>query len=308
MRQRDRLRVALAIQWGAGALVGACWFSLPWWLLPPAGVALAGLGVALVLGAEFLMAAMVDPAPVRGKPARAWSAWAGETIAHLRAFWLLQPFRADFERHEPAAGADRPAVLLIHGFSCNRAVWLPLLASGRLSACNVDFVDLAPACGSIEGHARQIEAAVGALRARTGARQVSLIAHSMGGLAALAYLRRCGHQAIRVAVAIAVPFGGTFAAHFLACPAARQMRPGNRWLSDLVDSIVPTARDRILCIASRDDNIIVPRAGAVLPGARHVIVGGAGHLALTCDPAVWTLIGEAVGMSGPASHRCEPGI
>jgi predicted alpha/beta hydrolase family esterase len=298
MRQTDRLRIALAIQWGAGAVAGLAWFSLPWWLLPPVAIGLAAIGVAVVLGAEFLVAAAVDPVRAGGaQSGRAWLAWFGETIAHLHAFWVLQPFQADDGRRS-ADGTDRPAVLLIHGFSCNRAVWLPLIGSGKLDGCHVETVDLSPACGSIEGQATQIDAAVRSLKARSGARQVALVAHSMGGLAALAYLRRFGHDSVRTAIALAVPFGGTLMANLLACPAARQMRPGNAWLKQLIDAIEPQARGKIVCFACRDDNIIVPRAAATLPGARQVLVAGVGHLALTCDPHTWAAIADLVGRTG----------
>lgn len=272
----------------AAALFQA-WLPVPWWLVIPAGAVLAALATCLVLVAEFLLADRRDPQP-RGAPATVFCAWRTEVRAHFHAFWVLQPFAADFPEPVPVHEPSRPAVLLVHGFGCNRAIWLPLLRSGQLSGCSLATVDLVPACASIEVQAIRIDQAMRRLIARSGARRVSVVAHSLGGLAVLAYLRRFGDASLEVLIALATPFAGTRAAHLLRCPAVRQMRPADPWRRELIESIGESIRSRMLCVASRNDNVVVPRSSAALPGASVYWIDGVGHLATTCDTRVWQLL------------------
>jgi pimeloyl-ACP methyl ester carboxylesterase len=53
-------------------------------------------------------------------------------------------------------------------------------------------------------------------------------------------------------------------------------------------------RRRFVCIATQDDNLVVPRASPLLPDAEHHVLDGVGHLALTEDPRAWRLIAQAV--------------
>jgi len=295
------LRFWLALQWAAGWIVCILWLPIPAWLALFTGAVLAALAVALVLALEFLLAAAADAPAAQPRRRSRWDAWLGETAAHLRAFWLLQPFYAGFAHGPLAADPAWPCVLLIHGFGCNRAMWLPLVRSGRLSRCNLACIDLAPACVPIEEQATIIDEAVRRLRDRTGGRRVALIAHSMGGLAVLAYLARFGDASVQVAITLATPFEGTWLAHLRSCPAAIQMRPGNRWLTDLIGATTPEVRRKLCCVATRDDNVIIPWRSALMAGARHYLTDGVGHLALSCDydVAKWALEQVESGHSAP---------
>jgi pimeloyl-ACP methyl ester carboxylesterase len=289
MRQSWRLRVALAVQWGLGWAAAAAWLRLPGFLALLAAPILAALGVAAVLAIEFALGAALEAVPQRPRLAAIAAAWRSELGAHLRGFWWLQPFRAGDPSRRPASLTGLDAVLLVHGFGCNSAMWLPLLESGRLAGVAVGTVDLDPPCASIEEHAGRIDAAVRELKQRARAQRVCLLAHSMGGLAVLAYLRRYGDGSVGRIVALATPFAGTWAAHWLACPAARQMRPLDPWRVTLIGELSPDLRRRILCVASRQDNVVVPRQSAALPGAHVRWVESIGHFALSCDPAIWHL-------------------
>jgi triacylglycerol lipase len=287
MRQTWRLRLALAVQWGLGWAAAAAWLRLPGYLALLAAPVLAALGVAAVLAIEFALGAALDGASTRPRLVAVAAAWRSELAAHLRGFWWLQPFRAADPRLRPATAAGQGAVLLVHGFGCNSAMWLPLLASGRLAGITVGTVDLEPPCASIEEHASRIDEAVRELKQRAGATRVSLLAHSMGGLAVLAYLRRFGDGSVGRIVALATPFEGTWAAHWLVCPAARQMRPLDPWRLALIAGLASDLRRRILCVASRQDNVVMPRQSAALPGAGVRWVESVGHFALSCTPAIW---------------------
>jgi pimeloyl-ACP methyl ester carboxylesterase len=290
------LRISLIVQLVAGTLLAR-------WLLPddagwPAAIGLGLLlpvvGTALVLAVELLVGAIVDPRQPRTGVGQVLRVWLGETACSLRVFGWRQPFAADFP--EPAVVHDpaRPALLLIAGYVCNRAVWKPLLDSGTLAHCNVATVNIEPVFGSIDLYAREIDAAVTRLRRASGAAQVVLVCHSMGGIAARAYLRQHGDDAVRQVITLASPHHGTVFGLLGHGANARQMAKGCTYLTTLAGAETVARRRRFTCIATADDNLVVPRASPLLPDAQWHVVDGVGHLALLEDPRAWTLIAQAI--------------
>src|SRR5262245_48255790 len=138
-------------------------------------------------------------------------------------FTWNQPFASTFPEQPLVRDPQRPAVLLVHGYMCNRAVWRPLLRSGRLRECNVATVNLEPVFGPIEKYGEVIARAVEALRAATGAARVTLVCHSMGGLAARAYLHAHDNDVVERVITIATPHNGTIFGAFGSGHNARQM-------------------------------------------------------------------------------------
>lgn len=231
---------------------------------------------------EFLTGAMIDRPAARLRPWAALRLWANEVWVNLCLFGWRMPWRAsEAAWPEPPITPDpqRRAVLLIHGYLCNRAVWAPLMDSGLLAHCNVATVNLEPVFGSIDAYATLIDRAVTALRQHSGASQVSLVCHSMGGVAARAYLRQYGSSAIEHVYTLASPHAGTVFAHLGLGTNARQLRPGSDYLMQLDADTAHTAA-RFTCIGSVHDNLIVPRESVWWPGAQRIEVERVGHLAL----------------------------
>ena len=151
------------------------------------------LGYSLFLAIEFVALHFVGrgdsvPQPTWPELARAWL---GEAVMAPRVFCWRQPFRwrlVPDELGDEDAQRGRRGAVFIHGFVCNRGFWNPWLE--RLRACGHPFiaVNLEPVFGSIEDYAPIIEDAVRRLTQATGLPPV-LICHSMGGLAARAWLR-----------------------------------------------------------------------------------------------------------------------
>ncbi|MFZ5541189.1 MAG: alpha/beta fold hydrolase [Pseudomonadota bacterium] len=309
MKLSTLLRLSLAVQIGGGALLAAWWLgegTSPW--VPLAiGLAVPPAGHAAVLALEFAIAAAVDPRRPRASLPHVLAVWLRETSASLCAFAWRMPFFADFA--EPAVERDRerPAVLLIHGYLCNRAVWKPWLDAGGSAGCNVATVDLAPPFGDLDGYAGPVHAAVERLRAASGAAQVVVVAHSMGGLALRCYLRRHGGDAVARAVTIASPHHGTLLARFGYGRNARQMRPDSDFLRELAAGENAATRAKFVCIATQDDNLIVPRTSPLLGGARHHVLDGVGHLASIEDRRVWAIVREELRSASSAPHAdCAP--
>jgi triacylglycerol esterase/lipase EstA (alpha/beta hydrolase family) len=207
----------------------------------------------------------------------------GEYAASMRASsWTMLWHRP----HLSIAATPRGLpVLLVHGYGCNGGYWSALRRQLSERGISHDAVDLEPVTADIDHYAGQIASAVRHLLAATGAQQLVIVAHSMGGLAARAYLRTHGDAAVAKLVTLGTPHHGTALASFGIGENARQMRRRSLWLAAL-DSADMGRRERITSIWSHHDNIIAPQDSCRLPGARNIEVGGIGHVALAGDALV----------------------
>nr|WP_315397946.1 alpha/beta fold hydrolase [uncultured Duganella sp.] len=177
-------------------------------------------------------------------------------------------------------------VLLIHGYACNSGYWRPmskLLARAGISHYGID---LEPPGASIDDFVPQVRAAVERLCADTGSSQVIVLAHSMGGLVARAYLRRHGAGRIARVITLGTPHHGTALAGFGPGSNALQMRRDSPWLAALAANEADLQRALFSSIYSVHDNIVAPHDSGVLPGARNLMFGAIGHVALGRHPEI----------------------
>lgn len=288
-RARTLLRLVLLVQLAALLLVAwALWrHGVPAW-----GALLAGCGaVALVRFAinmnNFVMAGRagsVTPPEFRLDARRRLRMLAEEFgISMMMTSWHIPRGRAGMTIHP---GSVHAPVLLVHGYGCNSGYWArltPLLDRAGISHASVD---LEPVAGSIDDYVPLIEAGVRALIAATGAERVAIVAHSMGGLAARAWLRAHGDARLARLITLGTPHQGTALARFGPGENAVQMRRGSAWLRDLAAFETPARRARIVSIYTHHDNIVAPQDSGILAGARNIAFGGVGHVALCANPRV----------------------
>jgi triacylglycerol lipase len=220
-----------------------------------------------------------DPAPPASLMQRA-RAWWDESVGAVHTFGWLLPWRANAEPDRLDVPGQR-ALVLVHGFVCNRALWNPWMR--RLRAAGVPFiaVNLEPVFGSITSYAAVIDDAVRRATAATGSAPL-LVAHSMGGLAARAWLHAHADGDTRIAgvVTVGTPHHGTSLARLGYAPNAREMRRAGPWLTQLGAAEPATRWTAFTCFWSHCDNIVLPASTATLVGARNVHVSGAAHVAL----------------------------
>ena len=277
-------------------------FSWFWWFWDRSGwLAAAGaltilLGYTLVLAIEFVAVAMVnrgDAVPVANGRVLL-GAWWQEIRVAPRVFCWHQPFRCRAlpdSTHAAAAGrVQAPAAVLIHGFVCNRGFWLPWMR--ELQALNIPYasVNLEPIFGSIADYVPMIEEAVQRAERLTGLPPV-LVCHSMGGLAARAWLAHGSPaaQRVRQVITIGTPHHGTWIGRFTGVPNGQQMRQNHEWLGALSAgelAAVAAPYQRFVCWYSNADNIVFPASTAMLVGADNRHVPGMAHVALAFHPRV----------------------
>jgi triacylglycerol esterase/lipase EstA (alpha/beta hydrolase family) len=192
-------------------------------------------------------------------------------------------------RHRPRlhlAAAQRAwPVLLVHGYGANGGFWVHLAAQLEQQGYSHATVDLEPVFGDIDDFAAQLERAVQALLAASGRDKVIIVAHSMGGLVARAWLRRFGAQRAARIITLGTPHHGTDLAHMGPGHNARQMRRDGEWLAQL-DAADRARRGLFTSIYSWHDNIIAPQDSCHLPGARNIALPGIGHVAMGRHPLV----------------------
>jgi hypothetical protein len=254
------------------------------------------------LAIEFVTGALVDRRPTaRLSPFALARVWAGETWRSFRVFNIDQPWRAGFAEPLILRDRDRRAVLFIHGYMCNRATWRPwLIDHGLAERWNCATVNLEPVFGAVDRYAESVHAAVERLRSASGAERVTLVCHSMGGLAARAYLRAHGHHAVGRVVTIDTPHHGTLFARLGHGDNSRQMRLACDYVRRLAQSDEPV---EFICFASHHDNLVVPRDGQILACAEAIWFERIGHLAMTDNDQVLRKLIEVVERPLPVASK-----
>ena len=313
-----RIQLSMLIGQMLLALLVAAWLAVSGRLPTPLAVvvgALVPLSIhALVLGFDFVLAWGVRaqrPHAVLLRGLWLWlSAWTRETVASFRTFSIAQPLLHQRALASADAGSARAQipVLLIHGFFCNQAMWLPLAkrlaAAGHATAA----VNLEPPHASIDDYAPQVAKAVADLRQRTGAQRVALVCHSMGGLVARAYLRRHGDAGIASIVTLGSPHRGTVHARFARGTNIGQMRRNSRWLQQLAADEPPDRLKRFTVIRTWQDNIVAPQGDQSLPGATTIDFAGLGHVGLVYNREVANAVIAALASQRGASDATTRGV
>jgi triacylglycerol lipase len=277
--------------WSSGplrALLVGAGLMVSWW-------GLIGLQMAIMLAVHGQ-----DPAP-RLPLSALPKTWWREVMACSKVFVQWQPWRFDRVPNAELNGlhgtASKRPVLLIHGFFCNRGLWcarqLELQNSGH--ACI--SVTLEPAFGSIDEHVGAIERAVTQLATATGQAPL-IVGHSMGGLAARAWLRTTSASRVHRIITLGTPHHGTYISNFALALNAQQMRLDSSWLAQLrADEATKRGVDAysfFTCIYSNGDNIVFPCSTATLPGAHNLWVSETGHLDLIFSDSSWGLVMQAL--------------
>ncbi|THA84776.1 alpha/beta fold hydrolase [Streptomyces sp. A0592] len=241
------------------------------------------------------------PVPFSGAALRAGALEVVVLGGHL----LLYPTGVCQEKVAAVPATTRPPVLLLHGFTDNRSVFVLLrraLAVGGLR--HVEAYNYSPLTLDLRVTARHLARRVEELCERTGQERVDLVGHSLGGLIGRYYVQRLGGDTrVRTLVTLGTPHSGTRVAPFMdAHPLVRQMRPDSEVLAELA-APSPGCATRCVAFWSEFDTLMAPVGSARIehPDLRveNVQVMGIGHLALPAHPAVITAVGRALDGSAP---------
>ena len=216
-------------------------------------------------------------------------AWWRETITAPQVFLWRQPFRT-FAEPDALVTTTQRGVVFIHGFMCNRAFWAPWMTQLRLQNSAFASVSLEPIFGSIDCYPALVEAAVSKVTLATGQPPV-LICHSMGGLAARAWLRHnvANDDRIKRVITIGSPHFGTALSTekaLLPLTNTQQMQRLGAWTQQLAKDEPRARYGKFTCWYSNCDNIVVPTSTATLPGADNRLITAQGHISMAFSQRV----------------------
>lgn len=222
-----------------------------------------------------------------------------------------------YDASGPSLATARQAIVLIHGWSkwqttCGEyrrdervdEYFKELIASLRAPTNGLSNVPLLlvdyPTYNAYASTAADLAPGLDKVAADFGLDFV-VVAHSMGGLVARAYLARHGAGSVARLVTIASPHGGTRLAKLGLGANARQMREGSDFLVQL--------RRRegadgpgcpVTSVYSVHDNLVSPQATSRLPWARNVALRGVGHVDILLDRRLHAVVAEEARAAGVA--------
>lgn len=172
-------------------------------------------------------------------------------------------------------------VLLVHGIDDTASVFDAMRPRLEQAGFQVEAFDMVPNNGdaSLAVLAGQIRDRVEALRRRTGAERVDVVAFSLGGIASRYYLQRLGGaERVQRFVTISSPHHGTLTGYIRNNPGSTELRIGSPFLADLNQDWEKTTRKvRVTSIWTPFDLMIVPSTSSRLKGASEVMLPVALH-------------------------------
>ncbi len=241
---------------------------------------------------QFVFARVVNrrDAALRASWRDVIKSWLMETLLVVRVFCWYMAFtsnRFPDQLDDAFSQRGRRGVVFIHGFVCNRGIWMPWLRKLTHSRRAFVAVNLTPVFASIDRYVDAIDQAVRKVTLTTGKRPL-VVCHSMGGLAVRGWLRASPGADARVhhIITIGSPHQGTWLSRLPIPRNAQQMAIGSGWLKKLA-SAEPASRYQLFtCYYSNCDNIVFPASKATLPGAQNRHMPGIAHVALAFDQTV----------------------
>jgi len=252
---------------GVAAVSDALMFTGLYPLLPHAWRALAHHD----LGERPLRTALVE-----------WGAAALVSAARPLGFLPLPGART----HGP-----RP-IIVLHGYAMNRANFLPLAWRIARAGLGPVFGFEYWTLGRTAAAARRLGWFVDQVRAATGAAEVDVIGHSMGGVVGRYYVSLAGGDGIvRHLITIGSPHSGTEASRLGIGHPMRELVLGSPLLTRLA-AAPPPARTRITVVWSRGDALVPGARQLALPGAEAVMFPDLGHVTLLTSRQVARVVIE----------------
>lgn len=211
--------------------------------------------------------------------------WLGEWWAFVLLFMGLQLLPRNW--HETDVPIGKKHVILVHGFFCNAGMWSPLARRLERRGFTTSFVEMTALFGSLEVLAENINKELHRVKLERPTVDVSVVAFSMGGLAARYSLRFLSTTPFRL-ITVHTPHKGTELAKYLSrfgSESAQQMMPGGEWLAKLETAESEAEPLLLTSIWSTNDTIVMPAANAKY-GSNIIEEVGKGHLFAAVD---WSL-------------------
>jgi predicted alpha/beta hydrolase family esterase len=233
--------------------------------------------------------------------------WAGHVLA---AFAM--PCALLVPRARPAIGPARHPVpvVLLPGYLMNQACFWPLSAYLRRRGWAwVLPLNNRPRSAPVVAYARALDEHIEAYCKQTGAAQVDIVAHSMGGIIAAIYVNRMGGtRRVRRLVTLGTPWQGTRMWVFAHLRQGQDLAPGCDAIVAAQHPAVPATQ-----IWSRADHLVIPSAHNLIDGVAGIEVERVGHVSLLLSAQVWRHVaqllsddGQPAGLATAQTNEADP--
>lgn len=144
--------------------------------------------------------------------------------------------------------------------------------------------------GSNMDHAAEIDSVVTLVLQETGAPEVDIVAHSMGGLATRWYLNTRPEAPVRRVAFLGTPHQGTLSAHLAWGDGRDEMLPDSPFLEALnAQAALPRGVEAITVRTPIDTHVLPPES-ATLPGVQDHVVCCPTHPGLIEDEEVFLIV------------------
>lgn len=248
--------------------------------------ALKVVGAAAVKGGKF----------VGRKAAEGWAAIDPDVKRHAAQLPLLSYslFVSREEQIDPGEDDGQPPLIFVHGLGGNRGNFLLMAWYLRLHGRKRSYKIHFDGGQSMDDMARALARFIRAVKRATGARQVELVAHSMGGLVArLAVAEHRVAPSVRTLITMGTPHKGTYPARYANTINLRDLRPDSPLMRRLAKKPMP-AGVRGVTFWSRGDLFVLPAESAALEGTQTVEMTPFTHYSYLIDPRSWAAVAEAL--------------
>lgn len=197
---------------------------------------------------------------------------------------------------ERVAQSDRPPVVMVPGWFLPTAIWIPLAKRLRdRGYVNQVTVPHWPSFGDIRDYAAAAAYRTQKLQAQTGAKEVEVIGHSMGGLVLRYFIKHLGgDKVVSHYVSFGTPQHGTVIGKLWPCTSTDQMLPNSDFLNELNAGDETPGRVKYTSIRTNTDEIVLSVTSPVLEGAENFLVPTAMHLEMVWDPRAQKIALEAL--------------
>jgi triacylglycerol lipase len=202
--------------------------------------------------------------------------WVTVTQALLPMGWLI----TEKPGRDRAPVGGKP-VVLVHGFTQNRMNFVWLARALRRRGLGPFFGFNYQSFDPIERSAQELRGFIERVLEVTGASEVDLVCHSLGGLVARTYVDLLGgHSHVRRVVTLGTPHRGLSHAGQRLGASVRDMQPRTGFIARL-EGAPRTDRVRYHSIYSSHDNVVFPSSASSL-GDRgtDVLVHRHGHFGI----------------------------
>jgi len=190
----------------------------------------------------------------------------------------------------PAASTGVPVLLVPGWLDTARDLAALRIRFQAAGWSHVETLTFRDPTGSNRDHAQEIDSVVTQILAETGASEVDIVAHSMGGLATRWYLMTQDPAPVRRAAFLGSPHQGTLAAHLAWGVGGDEMTPGSDFLETLNGA--PPLPDGVTALTVRTpiDALVLPGESATLAGVEDRTVCCPTHAGLLQDDEVFRVV------------------